>query len=357
MKLKPLALLSCLLLAISILSFPQYSVAKQQVNILTWWGYLDWAKPELKSISKQCHANISFDNYYSYNEFLNRLNNQSNRYDILIFSDTVSKRFMNRINLPDSRLYQVTRHYMPATKKHYDQMHYPHNVVYFQHAVMALISNPKLIHINQDSNLFSIFNQAGKHIVVMVDDPVEANMILTMGMTKHYKVTSKLFPLSINNFKALMQQSRLIITNTPWHIIRLPDFAVAFQWSGDAIEMVEHNPNLKLFIDPKTSYITSDLLAELNTTASTNCVARALSSKAFLEKVEKHTYYISPYGTYSHSNNALFRKTYHQIMAAFPTLPWIRSVSSQKLNQITQIWALIKLQITREEAQERKEGG
>ena len=322
---------------------------ENQVNILTWWGYLDWAKPLLKKIGKQCHAQISFDDYYSYNEFLNRVNNPNNTYDILIFSDTVSQRFIKRIGIPSSKLYKLAQNYMPATRNHYYAMHYPHNVVYFEHAVMALVYNPKVIKINQDNNLFAIFKKAGNHIVVMVDDPVEANMLLTMAMTKNYKVSNKLVPLTLDSFKKLMHNTKLIITNAPWHIIQLPDFALAFQWSGDAITMVEKNPQLKLFIDPKTSYITSDMLAELNTQAATQCVARALSSKQFLKTEENHTFYISPYGGSSGSKNKLYQKSYKDIMAVFPDLPWIRSVSTEKLSQIAETWALIKLKITQEE--------
>ena len=66
------------------------------VNILTWWGYIDY--PEIiNAAEKRCHAKISFDQYYSNDEFLRRWREQRDSYDIIIFSNTIYPGIKNEI--------------------------------------------------------------------------------------------------------------------------------------------------------------------------------------------------------------------------------------------------------------------
>jgi hypothetical protein len=317
---------------------------------LTWWGYLDWAKPRLRKIGKQCRAKISFDDYYSNSEFLQRMQSPQNNYDVIIYSDTISKFLDNKIGLKKSQLYKLSEKYIPTVKKNYLLNKFPHNVLYFEHGLTAFVYNPKLIKFLPKDDLYDFFRKAGNNIVVLLNDPTETNMLLSMALNKNkYDISSNknLISLDYNHFIRLAQNAHIIVTNSPQRILKLPNFAFAFQWSGDAISMVEANPNLKLFVDPRVSYITSDLIAELNTKRATNCVAKKLAGKSFLMAEENHTFYFSPYGGYSGSKNKLYRKLYEKISKQLPLLPWISPLPPKKLKQITQTWKFIKLKLAK----------
>lgn len=325
---------------------------KPYVNILTWWGYLDDAPNQLKKIEDKCHVNISYDNYYSNNQFIDRFQNSGVNYDIIIFSQTVLDAIKKKINLPGSHLYKISKKYSPIIRNHYKKENLPHNVVYFTLSLTGFLYNPNIIHLNKNDSVKEVFDKSNNNIVVMIDDPVEANFLMSLLL----KQTSSLsmikadeLSLTWKNFKSLSQNTNVIVTNEPNHIIRLPNFAFAYQWSGDAIqEMRESHGKLKFFVHPKLSYISSDLLAELNFNKNTACVAQALSGDRFLTKVQNRSFYFSPYEKHSKFENPYFKNIYNQTMHNLSKLPWILSVSMKNFKEIKNSWGLIKYKLKKE---------
>ena len=334
------------------------SVLKQSnwptVNVFQWWGYLSSTDPYIQKIENQCHAKISYDQYYSNNEFLNRMHNPSYQYDIVIFSDTIYKAIKNKIANDDSNLYRLSSKYRPLIKKQYQQSKLAHNVVYFIESLTGFLYNPKKIKLTPKNNIFNMFKNAGRNTVVMLDDPVEAEFMLSIGkMEKKYPFAKlnknpSLVPLTIKNFKSLYQRTHFIITNLPEKIITKPNFAFAFQWSGDAVEMMrENHGRLKFFIHPKLSYISADLLATLNQKTSTRCVAQRLGSRWFLNHEQNLTDYFSPYYSQHSIKSPFLKKIHARYIKNLSKLPWIISVNKDQFETLSNQWNWIKLETIR----------
>lgn len=323
------------------------------VNILQWWGYLSSSDPYIKKIEKQCHARITYDQYYSNNAFLRRIKSGTSHYDIAIFSDNIFKAVKGQIKNSNSSLYKLTNNYHPIIKKHYDARNLPHNVVFFVHSLTGFLYKPSNAKLSRQDGVFDMFKKAKDKIVVMLDDPIEADFLLSLGLNTSHQSKANLFkkldivPLTVQNFKRLYKGTNFIITNLPERIVTKKDFAFAFQWSGDAIEIMKNNPGqLKFYIHPKLSYISSDLLANLNNKKATMCVAKKLGSKWFLHHEQNKTYYFSPYVDGSDIQDPYFKKVFQGWKNNLKTTPWVTSVNKRQFKKLRTQWDWIKLKIS-----------
>lgn len=316
-------------------------VKNKSIIILSWWDYLEFKPERLKDIEQQCHVNIYVDNYYSSDEFLKRFKSSKSQYDILIFSDTISKVVNNEIAIPQSTLYKIAIKYHPVIYKHYMKGHYPHNVAFFLHSLTGFLYNPNNLNIYPNDSLKFVFKKTGSKIVAMLDDPTEVNLLVTKTLTNNF---NKLAPLNNNDLKAAFQNAAILITNSPDRIISSPDFALAFQWSGEAISLIKKNPNkLNFLIAPHLSYISTDLIAENNLKPETICVTNVLSGKKFLASEQNVTYYFSPYCDTKSMTDPLMKYQYEKAVKELNSFSWIQPLTFKKLNQLNQRWAQVKL--------------
>jgi hypothetical protein len=322
-----------------------------QVNILAWFGYISDDDQYIKAIEKECNTKIFYDQYYSGDEFLDRFQQNREDYNIIIFPETIFKLISADISNKNSDLYQNARHYNPIIYNHYTHQKFPHNVVFFNHALMGFLYNKSVINLTEGDTIYSMLHKAGNNTVVMIDDAVETEFLLSLGIRQATESKAKfggnnsLTPLKLNNFKKLYQGSSVIITNSFQKISTTPSFAFAFQWSGDAFNFLQHAPNLTFFVHPKLSYVSSDLLANLDNKRPTVCVANALASRVFLAHMQDKIYYFSPYGDKPSKKDAMFTSFYNTWMHDLPTLPWIDSVTKARFAQLQREWNLIKLQL------------
>ncbi len=321
------------------------------VNILTWSGYISEDDPNVRKIEDDCDTKISYDQYDSNDEFLDRFQENKNAYNIIIFSDTIFKLIADKIKNNRSDLYLNAKNYTPIIYQHYQYRNFPHNVAFFVHSMTGFLYNKNIINLTESDTVYSMFHKAGNNTVVMIDDAVEAEFLLSLGIRQMTESKAKfdgsngLIPLTLDNFEKLYQGSSVIITNSFQKISTMPSFAFSYQWSGDAIASLQHEANLKYLIHPKLSYVSSDLIANLDNDKSTLCIANALSSRAFLSHMQNKTYYFSPYGDKPSKINPMFINFYNAWMNDLPTLPWIDSVTTTRFDQLQREWILIKLQL------------
>lgn len=326
---------------------------KPYTNILTWWGYLDNVPKEMISeIEKKCNTTISYDTYYSNDDFTKRF--KDSKYDVVIFSDTIYKTIDKKIDIKNSKLYTQSVRYNKTIKNQYDKSKFDHNVVYFVHSLTGFLYNPDVIKISDKEDLKKIFKDVGDNVVVMIDDPLEANILMGLLLKDDTKYFSNFAQnenyLTLENFKNIFQNSHFIITNTPEKASSSKDFAFAFQWSGDAMSLMkESNNHLKFLVHPKLSYVSTDLLAELNTEKTTTCISRELSSKKFLSYLQNKTHYLSPYGDNSSISDPEFKNFHSKIFKILPFLPWISPLSQEKLRELKKSWELIMINVNLEE--------
>lgn len=346
------------LLCLLLLFFTQVSFgdlnknADKSVNILTWWGYLDY--PEINSIiEKQCHVKVSFDEYYSNTEFLRRWKNQKQNYDIVIFSDTIYDVIKNEVAVKNSPLWKQSLNYNPIVKKQYDQHHFPSNVTFFAHALTGFLWNPHVIDLTSNDSVYTMFKKAKNKLVVIIDDPVEARKLISLGYyealygdEKYRNFKDDLVPLTKGNFKKLVQDSSVYITNNYNRIYGSQSFAFSFTWSGEAVvDLKGSKENYQFLVHPKLSYVSSDLLANLNNRPEVVCAAKTLTSLKVMSLLQNDDYYFSPYVNDSEVTDPFFKNIYSQFKKELPRLSWIKSVPRSEFEALGRTWDVIKLNV------------
>ncbi len=318
------------------------------INILTWWGYLNY--PEIvNEAEKKCGVKISFDEYYSNDEFLRRWHGQNDHYDIIIFSDTISKMVKNKIpNFKNSTLWQQSSSYNKTIKIHYDKGKYPHNVVYFIHSLTGFLWNPKNITLSNNDSVISIFNKAKQQYVIVIDDSVEEKKMIEESLELSSKKEIPDNYIKMENFKKVVQNSTVYVANGYCKIYEDPKFAFSFTWSGEAVvSLVKSNKSYKFLIHPRLSYIASDLLAQTTNKKDSFCVAKFLSSRKGMSILQNKDYYFSPYADYDSVDNPVFKKIYKKFVTSLPLLTWIESVNEEDFQKINRSWQLIKLSLSK----------
>lgn len=320
----------------------------QTINVLTWWGYLD-NKVIVNNIEKKCGVKISFDQYYSNSEFLRRYRETAHAYDVIIFSNAIYEGIRAEVpNINSSNLYRQSDRYLPAIKKHYLEGKYPKNIVYFAHSLAGFLYNPQAIKFSSGETLQEILQKSSKKIVVMMDDAVEINKLLSFdgGSGKVGEVGETNFLQDSKIFKQLQLKTTLYIGNGFKKIYDDNNFAFAYIWSGEAIRRIkETNSRLKYFVHPKISYLSSDMLAENNNKIDTHCVAAYLTSESVMKVVQNDNYYFTPYSVIREDQDANLRVVYEDFLRLLPQLKWIDSIGPDDFENFNKAWDLIKLDI------------
>lgn len=319
------------------------------VNVLSWWGYLD--DPRIaKQVENQCGVKLSVDTYDTNEEFIKIYEKHRQRYDVIIFSNLAYGAIKNNLATNKSKLYEVAYNYYPYFKNYYFSHSYPQNVVFFTHAMMGFMYNPQILEIAQGQNIFDIFKNAGSNYALIVDDPAEVRNLLTLSYKTSEKSWSKdiydnegMAKLSPENFFDVIQKTHVFITNDFNQIYKLKNFALSFMWSGDALLYIKssHKP-YRFILDPKLSYVCTDLLAQIKFSPQANCVAKVLDSPTILSYVENSTYYFSPYFQDSVPDPS-FHNLYEETKRLLPNLSWIEPVKN--FAKDNQEWEAIKLKL------------
>lgn len=326
------------------ISTPAQANPENTVNILTWWGYL--LPDNVAMAEKSCHVKISFDEYYSDTEFLRRWEEQKQNYDIITFSDIMFNLIKDEVSLNDSPLWEISKQYNPIVREHYQQYHFPTNVVFFTEALTGFIWNPAVVQLDKNDSIDTLFKKAGSNIVAIFDDPTEANMVITLGLNglNHPAQQEFFSALDPDNFKKVTQNAKIIITDNYQKIYQHPNFAFALTWQGNAMFYEKEKLNTFPFlIHPQLSYVSFDLLAATNNKQATLCVAKALLSKKAMALVENTDYYFSPYLDVKQITSPYFKNIYKDFLTYLPKLPWIQLVSREEFRQLTRQWDTIRL--------------
>lgn len=335
-----------ILLCVQQLAFAAAPSDAPHVNILTWQGYFT---PQINAlIAQQCHANVSYDEYYSNDEFLRRFAGNQDLYDIVIFADSVYNLIKDRIKYDKSDLASSSQDYNETIKQHYKKSHFPPNVVYFSHTLSGFLWNPAVMSIDENDSISSIFKKAGINLVAIIDDPAEIRMLTSLELGKNIsdKISSQqqTSSLTISNFNNLVQLSKVYITNDFTEIFKKPNFAFAFTWSGVATyESSLSNKPYDFLVHPKLSYVSSDFLAVLNNRSAAVCVAKVLSSKKAASILQNDVFYFSPYVDDTDVTNLQFKKFYDKFRKILPTLRWVTPISQDEFKDINTTWQLIKV--------------
>jgi hypothetical protein len=304
---------------------------KTDVRIITWWGYLN--KNNIIKIEKECKANISYDEYYSNTEFLRRYTKDSQKYDILIYSNAVYDFIEPGLTPIGSKLFKSTASdYNPAIMDKYNERKYK-NTLFFLHSLTGFLWNPKNIDLTTNLTVPEIFKKAEGKIVGMIDDPVEFFTLV--------KRNKKSENLALEFFQDISKKSTIVISNDIVNVLNKESFAFAYIWSGDAITH-DKTLSMKFKVHPELSHITSDLITINKKSDASQCVFQKLSSKAFLSDLQTNTNYFSSFVKGSEGFDKIHR-IYHEMIKNIRKYPWLDRVSSKKYYLWEKEWKKIKI--------------
>lgn len=344
-------LLVTLLLQVTIFLNPNDGYAETQrpnVNILAWWGYLD--DPTLIArTEKTCNVKISHDIYYSNDEFLRRWRGSEENYDIIIFTESIYHSAQPNLPQIDTPLWKEAYEYNPIIRSHYFKKEFPHNVVYYAHALTGFLWNKSLITINPTDSFQKIFSQPDNHTVAVIDDPLEIKLLIDSGLFQNKNTSIDKSISAFNHIETLFNNSKIIPINNYRQLSTQKDIAIIFTWSGEAIEgAINHSDNWEFTINQNLSQISSDLLAQTKKSNAALCVAQHLTSKPEMSFMQNNSFYFSPYLDDSKVTNKHFRKIYTDFLQLLPNIKWLSSINDTDLKKLNTAWAITKIRLTRE---------
>ena len=300
------------------------------VNIFSWWGYLD--KNIITKLESQCNTKVYFDEYYSTDEFLRRF--YKDNYSIVIFSSVVYDFIKDRLNNSGMSLVKNKTKYNNEILNLFNIQKFSNNVGIFAISSAGILYNPDNIIIKKGDDLKTIFSKANNKMISIIDDPIEALMLINDLENKHDSDNQ------INEFKNLVSGTYPIITNDITKLVYDKNFAFAYVWMGEAYSrIIESKNKLKFILHPKTSYYSVDLIASIKKDSDTECVVKALSSKEILDPLLAKHYYQSPYG-----KNINIKFENREQNENFK-LKWVSRPSKDEYQKKSNLWQRIKIAI------------
>jgi spermidine/putrescine-binding protein len=322
---------------------------KQSVRVLSWWGYIDPKSPETIEVEKKCNTRISVDEFYSNAEFLDRISGQDKNptYDILIFSDTIIKSSQTKfIESLKTKINRSSKEYNSDVNNFYQNRNYNPSTAVFQISLTGFLVNKEKVSISSKSKLKEFFSKSPDNIFVLLDDHVEIATLLkkwecdesSNGCSRN---SNRIFP-SEEKLKNLIGKSKLVISSDLADITKHPKFAVAYTWSGDALQKLAAQKNLEFMLHPSLSHTSMDLLTLASQSPEASCVANYFSSKAYLNSVSIRTKYFSPFGAVP-TEDKNFENLQREFFARFSSLGRIHRITKEESLEIDKKWQLFKI--------------
>lgn len=310
--------------------------SEPSVNILTWIDTLN--NPAIISAAeKKCGVKISYDEYYTNDEFLRRWETQKKYYDAIIFDDAI----YNLVNIPhfsDNTLWRQSLRYHPTVRAHYQKAKYPHNIAYFMNWTHVFLWSSHNMSISSKDTVSSIFDKTNKVAI----------MLNPIAMTKLIKESSgKLTLLNKSLDKQHLDKSStykdIYFSNEPTQI-KKKDFSFIYGWVGNLIpNLMQDHKDYTFLIHPKLSPVRSYLITQVKNTEHCSCVVNFLTQKKIASSLQKNTFYFSPYVDSSNIENPFFKEIYKNYIKSLPRLPWMNHLTENDFYKINKSKQTIKI--------------
>lgn len=309
------------------------------VNIISWWGYFN--KEIISELERECACKVSYDEFYSIDEFLRRF--QEQEYSIAIFPQSTYNFVSHKIAQKGANISHIKKTYAPNVLSSDFAKNLPDNVGIFAIEAAGFLYHTEKLNIDPSKSLEEIFTQLKGKKIIILDNPIEPMKLVA-------KLGENLDPSeAIQRFKKLFTGIEVILSNDIANFINDDQIVLLHAWIGNSYEIIKKYPKFKFFHHPKVSYIGGDLIASLNNSVETSCVVRALSGKKFNTKILSRDFRMSPFGILSSSNidieklylsvnNEFFDQTYNN-------LKWHGRPSISEFHKISDLWQKIKLEI------------
>lgn len=337
------------------------------VNILTWENMFDSSpsiNTKLKKIEQLCNAKIYFDNYTNNTDFLEQLQRHNYNYDIVVAPNT----FLNLITdyIPKAHnpgLKKATESYNTYIKSHFKSIALPSNTAYFVQSLTGLLINSEKLDAKNITDILSLTQLLDNDMILLVlDDPVEISAIIERSRSHNHRVNtnSEQIIKNIQDFSKATENKNVTIVNFYNDRMSKNNFAAAISWSGDALvdlNRLNKRSNQYKFITPiNLSFISSDLLVQLNRKTVTDCVMNNISDKDFLNELAYQTNYFSPFIGY---DSLMLKQTnyYDMQMIYLDYLPhanWLDSINNTNFEKVQYEWEKYKFNTIRQKNKNNK---
>ncbi len=315
-----------------ILSSTVWGAEKKKVNIMSWWGYL--SAESVKSVEKNCNVDLYVDEYYSSSEFLRRWDENPKSHDLIIFSNTIFNAVKGKLN-KDKIPNLVSTPYHPLVAEKVKDLGFGGNTRLLTLAFTGFMWNKKNMNISEGLSLESMLNQANDKIVVILDDAIEGLQILD---------NLKFFQTSQGKGKL---KAKVVIANDMENLVKQDSFGFAYHWHGGSIDAINKTPGeFGFMVHPKLSHVTADLLSILTASPESTCVYNQIAGNEFLKKLQKDSFYFSPYGGVSKDDNKLLISLYNNYFLNLGKYRWLKQSEKQDFKAIDDKWKKLKIQLS-----------
>ncbi|WP_148696202.1 hypothetical protein [Silvanigrella aquatica] len=306
------------------------------VNIISWWGYIDYEL--ISQLSLECKSKISYDEYYSIKDFLRRY--KKHNYSIIIFPAQIYNLISQEINDKGINLNDIRNEYHPEILNLFNRQVYTKNVAIYSLGITGFIYNPLHIHIDRNDEVKNIFQNAKDKKIAVIDDPIESLHLISQSTENGNDFEVE------KNFNNLIKGTKYLITNDTIKIVKDKNFAFAYSWVGTSLKRMSENPHLKFTSIPKLSYISADFIATLDKNKDTECVAKKLASKEFLDPVLTRTFYFSPYGIPEKIQDKKYLSEYEDFIDNHHLLKWLPVLKKEDYQKKINLWEKIKIDMS-----------
>lgn len=322
------------LIVISSIFISSTSFSKEKsVNVVTWWGYLD--ANIIKTIEKKCNVSVTVDEYYSTDEFLRRF--QKQKYSVVIFPSVVYNLISNKLVKSSDFINDININYNTNVLYSFNKHLYASKTGIFALSYTGFLYNPKQIKISSEDEIKDIFLKSKDKIVSVLDEPFEALKLISYSGVSFNKNDV------IRDYKRLIGDSKIYITNDTLKLVKDENFAFSYIWAGAAYKRISEFNHLKFLIHPKLSYISSDLIGMTNKDNDTICVAKSLAGKELLRLILSKTNYFSPYGF--SDQKTFLSEEYKNFFTDFKKYSWIKEPKKDEYYNLINLWEIVKGEI------------
>lgn len=230
---------------------------KDTLNVYNWGDYID--KSVIEEFEKEYSINVNYETFATNEDMYVKIKKGGSNYDVVIPSDYMITKMKKENMLEKIDMKNITNYKYIADRfknRKFDSKN-EYSVPYMWGTV-GIIYNSKLIKDNIDS-WDALWNSKYKDEILMVDSQRDAIAVALkkLGYSMNTRNKAELEKAK----KELMKQKPLVHAYVGDEVKDLmvdEEGAMAVVWSGDAITMIERNPDLKYIIPKEGSNLWFD---------------------------------------------------------------------------------------------------
>lgn len=318
-----LILLSCCQVVCAHAS-PLKQVSEPVVNALAWRDTI--SLPAVKQLVEQnCHAKLMVDQYDNNTEFERLWLDHKVDHDLIIFSNAYYPLVASTVQKTKINLQAYTRDYLPAIQTHYQQAHYPINIVYYMLNISGFLLSPEIQPtFSSQTTLTPLFRAAHQGLVVLPNDAqlMQALLARQAGLSLQ---TNPAVVLTLPHLKQLLQQTQVVMGRGGQQLYQSPHFAFAYDWAGALLAAQQHTA-FRIVVHPRYSFVSADLLAQVSTRPAVSCTVKTLLSPQAMAMVQRYSKSYPPIGNVANLHDKGYQTLYQA--SHFKQLTWLSRPSS-----------------------------